>query len=70
MCVTVRFNVYMSICQGGIYLFVNDEANELSISKSILSITIQSRLSTMTLIGGDKPRDAHDWLTGRMDHGI
>lgn len=46
MCVTVRFNVYMSICQGGIYLFVNDEANELSISKSILSITIQSRLST------------------------
>lgn len=45
----------MSICQGGIYLFVrghmfvNDEANELSISRSILSITIQVRL---TLIGG------------------
>lgn len=63
------FNVYVYL--PGWYLltvrgcvFVNDEANELSISRSILSITVQSGL---TLIGGDANRNDGDWLTvGRV----
>lgn len=41
-------------CQGGIYLFVNDGVNELSISWSILSITCSVRVEHLTLIGADR----------------
>lgn len=58
------FKVYISICQGG-RVFVNDEANELSISRSILSITYSAEIEYLTVIGGGRPRDAADWLTGR-----
>lgn len=61
------FKVYISICHGG-RVFVNDEANELSISRSILSITYSAEIEHLTLIGGDGPTDAADWLTGRKDN--
>lgn len=43
VCVAVHFTLYVYVSER--YLFANDEDNELSISRSILSITVQSRLS-------------------------
>lgn len=51
-CVTMCFNASMSICQGAIYLFANGQSNELSISGSILSITIQWGLTTWLWLVG------------------
>lgn len=65
----VLLKVYVSICRGG-HVFVNDEANELSTSRSILSMTYSAEIEHLTVIGGDRPRDAADWLTGRRDNEI
>lgn len=63
------FNASVSICLAPIYLFANGQANELSISGSILSITVQWGLSCLLLLVGTRARVVCDWPAGGIASG-